>query len=49
MVESNTGLSEIIGAALSLLEQACNTFLLFTANPRFLLLVSGSPSSLNNL
>ena len=49
MVESNTGLSDIIGMALSLLEQAWSTPLLFTAKPMFLLSVSGSPFSLNNL
>ena len=49
IVESNTGLSEIIGIAFSLLEQFCKIDLPFTSKPKFLLLVSGSPSSLNNL
>ena len=37
IVSSNTGDSAIIGILLSLFEHACNTFLSFISNPKFLL------------
>ena len=49
IVLSNTGDSAINGIALLLFEQACNTFLPLTSNPKFLLLTSGFPSLSINL